>query len=208
MNSEAYSAIASEVFAPLYPYYASLIVDQTGIHSGKCLDIGCGGGHLGLALAADTDLTVSLLDQSNKAIRIARQNIRERGMEGRVNAVVAQVESLPFSDEFFDLAVSRGSVPFWQDLTAAFAEIFRVLKPGGQAYIGGGLGSPEIREKIRSTMRERDPEWHKEMPGKIPHRSVEEYCEALSGAGIRNFKVDRGDEGTWIRFQKATNRPE
>ena len=207
MSIDYYRDIAGEVFAPLYPYYAGLIVEKTGISVGRCLDVGCGGGHLGLALAEITELEISLLDQSPKALKAAEENIDLRGLAGRAELLEASVEAIPLPDASVDLVVSRGSVPFWQDLTAACAEIWRVLKPGGQAYIGGGLGSPQMRENIQRSMRKRDPEWHKNMPGKIPSRSVEEYCEALSEAGVPNFKVDRGDEGTWIRFQKATNRP-
>ena len=201
MSTDYYRDIAGEVFAPLYPYYAGLIVEKTGIRAGRCLDAGCGGGHLGLALAEITDLDICLLDQSSKALDVARENITLRGLTSRTELIEASVESIPLPGDFIDMVVSRGSIPFWQNLAVAFREIMRVLKPGGQAYLGGGLGSAQMREQIQRSMRERDPEWQKGT-GRIPQRSVTEYSEALLDAGIRNFNVEKGDEGTWIRFTK------
>ena len=205
-TSTFYRNIAGEVFAPLYPYYARLIVEKTGIRSGRCLDVGCGGGHLGLAVAEITDLAISLLDQSAEALTVARENIEQHSLASRTDLIQASVESIPLPDASFDLIVSRGSVPFWQNLAAAFGEIWRVLKPDGQAYIGGGLGTPEMREKIQTAMRQRDPQWHKQMQTGIPRRDVSEYSQALYEAGIRSFNVDKGDEGTWIRFSKPPVR--
>jgi SAM-dependent methyltransferase len=47
----------------------------------------------------------------------------------------ADVSALPFEDGSFDRAYSVNSVFFWPDPDAAFAEIYRVLRPGGLAVI-------------------------------------------------------------------------
>lgn len=47
----SFEIIARTIFAPVYPVIASQIIEATGITSGFCLDIGCGGGHLGMAVA-------------------------------------------------------------------------------------------------------------------------------------------------------------
>lgn len=43
-NALEYDAIASGVFAPLYPVVAEAILERTGVLSGRMLDVGCGGG--------------------------------------------------------------------------------------------------------------------------------------------------------------------
>jgi len=50
---------------------------------------------------------------------------------------------LPFRDNYANMVVSRGSFQFWDNKKRAFAEIYRVLKPGGSAFIGRGL-SPKM----------------------------------------------------------------
>ncbi len=51
INATEFDQIARTVFSPVYPVIADLIRKKTGITSGKCLDAGCGGGYLGIALA-------------------------------------------------------------------------------------------------------------------------------------------------------------
>ncbi|MDD4162082.1 MAG: class I SAM-dependent methyltransferase [Methanothrix sp.] len=64
---------------------------------------------------------------------------------------VGDVCALPFEDEFFDLVVSTFSLHHWPDATAGLNEIFRVLKPGGEAWIYDHWKgpSPEARERLR-----------------------------------------------------------
>lgn len=202
MLSDSYGKIADEVFAPLYPYYAGQILARTKVREGNCLDVGCGCGHLGLALAAMSEMQLCMLDQSQSMLELAQANAHARALWDRTRAVLASVEAMPFPDSAFVLVVSRGSIPFWKNLTQSFREIWRVLEPGGHAYIGGGLGSPKIRREIQRSMRERDPNWRNGAQRNIPQRTTDEYASALKEAGIPGFLVDRSDEGTWIRFQK------
>jgi ubiquinone/menaquinone biosynthesis C-methylase UbiE len=202
-EAASYRRIANEIFAPLYPYYGRLILNKTGVRQGRCLDVGCGGGHLGLALAELADFDLWLLDPSASMLSVAESNLRERGFSAKAWVVEAVVEAMPLPDAFFDLVVSRGSIPFWKDLPAAFAEIGRVLKPGGHAYLGGGLGPAAMREQIEGRMKELAAEGRQDPRRKIPQRTVEEYRAALDLAGVRGYTVERGDEGTWIRFQNT-----
>jgi len=48
---------------------------------------------------------------------------------------------------------------FWEDLAQAYKKIHRVLIPRGMAYIGGGFGSKELKEKIWQEMIRRNPDW-------------------------------------------------
>lgn len=204
IDADAYDAIATGAFAPLYPYYAGRIVETTKIRSGCCLDAGCGGGYLGLALAEITSLDFCFLDESQEMLRLAKNNILARGMSGRARTILGVVQKIPLPTACMDLVVSRGSVPFWDDLPSAFREIQRVLKPGGQAYIGGGLGTPEMRKAIEREMRQRDPGWQAGHRRNIPRHSELHYADSLMAAGVRRFNVAKGETGTWIEFQKET----
>jgi ubiquinone/menaquinone biosynthesis C-methylase UbiE len=202
MDAESYQAIASGPFAPLYPFYAGQIVGKTGITSGRCLDAGCGGGYLGLALAQITQLDICLFDRSAEMLAIANGNIRAQRMGARVQALQGVVQAIPLADNSVDLAVSRGSLPFWERLPTAFLELERVLKPGGYAYLGGGLGTPEMRAAIVREMRSRDPHWQAGRHSHIPKHPESHYLDALQAAGIACSRVDRRETGTWVEFRK------
>lgn len=203
MNDPIYfDSIASEVFYLAYPLIAAQIVEKTGMRGGNCLDIGCAGGHLGICLVETTDLMVTLMDIKPEAIRIAEDRVRERGLAQRIKAVCGDVHSLPFADESFDLIVSRGSVWFWQDHHKAFAEIYRVLAPGGQTYIGCGFGNAELYEEIRLKMRQRAPGWE-EFKGDIMEGQTTAYFSVLlSQLGIKRFDITDDDRGLWIIIKK------
>lgn len=161
MQPTAYNEAALGVNAPIYAYYADRIVARTGVVAGTCLDLGCGGGYLGLALARITALNCVFLDQSPEMLACAEENIVEFGCAHRARTLRGQAQSIPLADSCVDLAISRGSVPFWDDLAAAFAEIHRVLRPGGHAYIGGGLGDPSTRAEMEERRRRLYPQWRK-----------------------------------------------
>lgn len=205
MNSEAdiasFLVISREVFAPLYPYYADRFLEQSGITAGRCLDVGCGGGDLGLAVANHSDCSIVLLDQSPGMIRAASQNTAEKGLADRVLALSGDVHALPLRDGCVDLVVSRGSVMFWKDLPRAFAEIARVLAPQGRAFLGGGLGPAPIRKAICREMATRDPRWHKDSPPPPrPGTDPDRHAAALRAAGIVRFTITREETGHWIEF--------
>jgi len=202
MNPRSYNAIATGPFAPLYPYYAGQILANAGVSSGCCLDVGCGGGYLGLALAEMSKLDLYLLDQSAEMVAIAQANVSERGLSGRVTTIQGVVQAIPLPDQSVDLVISRGSIPFWEDLPTAFREIHRVLKPGGFACVGGGLGTPEMRKKIMREMESRDPQWHTGERFSIPHHPESHYADALQAAAIPGSTVTRGETGTWVEFRK------
>ena len=197
-----YNTIALGVNAPIYTYYADRIVAHTGITNGSCLDIGCGGGYLGLALARITDLDFVLFDQSTEMLGCAEENIINFGHKHRARTLHGQVQAIPLADASIDLAVSRGSVPFWDDLVTAFREIHRVLRSGGYAYIGGGLGDPKTRADVEERMQKQHPEWQKKAR-RPPQRDNQQYIEALTQAEIGPFVVDRSDEGLWITFGRC-----
>jgi ubiquinone/menaquinone biosynthesis C-methylase UbiE len=202
MNPISYHAIATGPFAPLYPYYAGQILAKAGIASGCCLDIGCGGGYLGLALADISGLDLYLLDQSAEMVAIARTNVYTHELSGNVEVIQGTVQAIPLTDQSVDLVVSRGSIPFWEDLPTAFREIYRVLKPSGFACIGGGLGPPEMRKAILREMQVRDPQWQSGERSNIPHHPESHYMDALQAAAIPGYTVTRGETGTWIEFRK------
>jgi ubiquinone/menaquinone biosynthesis C-methylase UbiE len=100
------------------------------------LEVGCGPGHLSIAMASRHQLDVAALDLDPDMIERARANAtRAEADPARLSFVVGDVASLPFADGSFDLAVSTFSMHHWADPSAGLAEIARVLRPGARALI-------------------------------------------------------------------------
>lgn len=109
--------------------------------TGVWMDLGAGAGGLGLALAPRIAGTVMLVDPNCQVLMNALDTACRQGCHGRVVAVEGSAEQLPLPSSSVDYVVSRGSIFFWADQAQGLREVYRVLRPGGRAMIGGGLGS-------------------------------------------------------------------
>ena len=95
----------------------------------RVLEVGVGGGSDFLRFArAGADLTG--VDLTAAAVDMVRRRLTEEGLSADVRQ--GNGESLPFDDGSFDLVYSYGVLHHSADPVAAFREVFRVLKPGGE----------------------------------------------------------------------------
>jgi len=193
--------IAKTIFAPIYPVIAEQILDRCGITRGRCLDIGSGPGSLGIALARSSDLAVTLLDSSPEALEIAEKNVREAGLSDRISLLPGDVHEIPLPAESIDLIVSRGSIFFWDDLTRAFAEIHRVLAPGGKTYIGGGFGTAELRDSITIAMVKKNPDWKNFRDKNLGADNQARIAGIVNDLGLPH-RIINDDSGFWIVMEK------
>jgi SAM-dependent methyltransferase len=101
------------------------------------LDLGCGAG-LDLLIAAEKvgdEGKVIGVDVSAEMLRRARANAEAAGLIDRIELREGEIEDLPVEDASIDWIVSNCVVNLSPDKAKVFAEIRRVLKPGGKALI-------------------------------------------------------------------------
>ena len=102
-------------------------------HPERALDIGTGTGEVALLLAREFPrASVRGVDISEQMIAQARAKV---GLdpEGRIAFSVGDAAALAWGADSFDLVAQLNMPPF-------FAEIARVLRPGGQVVIGASWG--------------------------------------------------------------------
>jgi len=195
-------ANAAGRFAPLCPALARQIVEDYGVTGGVCVDVGGGCGSLALELAKITDLTIYVLDIDPVPVRLCSVLADEAGVRGRVRAIEGDAQDMPLRDGFADLVVSRGSIFFWPDPVAGLRECYRILKPGGVAFVGGGfsrLMEPQVLEELvqwAREKRERNPgSWHE-----MDNAAIE---TALHAAGIEQVRsITDGEFEWWVELRK------
>jgi len=106
-----------------------------GLKGLRVLEIGPGaGGHS--ALLAKYGAVMSSVDITYDRARATNAKFRMMGntAEG-CQGLQSDGENLPFADNTFDIVYSNGVLHHSPDTQAAINEVFRVLKPGGQAVI-------------------------------------------------------------------------
>ena len=116
------------------------------------LDHACGAGmdlllaarHVGAAgRAIGVDLTPAMCRQ-------AAQSAREAGLADRVEIREGVFEALPANDASVDYLISNGVVNLAPDKPRVFAEIARVLRPGGQLYLADVVIGRELSPAVRA----------------------------------------------------------
>jgi ubiquinone/menaquinone biosynthesis C-methylase UbiE len=105
-------------------------------HEGKgkdVLEIGVGMGADHVEWAKSQPLTLTGIDLTPRAVEHARKRLDIYGLKSEVR--VGDAEKLPFADESFDIVYSWGVIHHSPDTQKAIQEIYRVLKPNGNARI-------------------------------------------------------------------------
>lgn len=109
-------------------------VRDAQLQPGECvLDIGCGTGidTILAARAVDPVGRVIGLDITPEIIAQARAQIAACGL-ANVELLAAPMEAIPLPDAAVDVIISNGVLNLSTDKDRAFAEAYRVLRPGGR----------------------------------------------------------------------------
>ncbi|SEF37196.1 Methyltransferase domain-containing protein [Amycolatopsis pretoriensis] len=107
----------------------------------QALDIGFGGG-LGLGLLLRKTATVQGVEISKTMLDRARGTFRREIAAGRLVLSGGPMTALPLDDGSVDAIVTTNTVYFVDDVDLAFAEVARVLSPGGRFVLG--VGDPDL----------------------------------------------------------------
>lgn len=113
------------------------------------LDLGSGSGMDSFiaALKVGANGSVSGIDMTDEQLEKA-DKLRRAWQFDNVSFQKAYIEKLPFADESFDAVISNGVLNLVADKNKAFAEIGRVLKPGGKLVIADIVTEKQLPENV------------------------------------------------------------
>jgi SAM-dependent methyltransferase len=170
------------------------ILEAAGITANdRVLDFGCGIGNILIALAerisfkqppVGTDIAPALIE-------IGKRETARAGLADRIDLRVAPATRLPFDDGRFDVVLTSHVIKHLDDqaLAIAFAEVARVLAPGGRFLLWEFLKSPRSAPIF----------WSAAVSGLPPPfrlRTPQQLGQALTGAGF--YRVTRVPTGVFI----------
>jgi ubiquinone/menaquinone biosynthesis C-methylase UbiE len=112
--------------------YLLQIIDFNAYKEKKLLEIGCGLG-IDLVRFAKGGAIVTGVDLTDNAIELARRNFELHGVNGEL--LVMNGEDLSFNDNSFDIVFVQGVLAYSSHAELMISEIYRVLKPGGEAIL-------------------------------------------------------------------------
>ena len=147
------------------------------------LDLGSGAG-IDVFLAAQkvgsTGLAIGV-DMTDEMVQKAKANA-EKAHITNVDFRLGEIEALPVDDSSVDLVLSNCVINLVPDKSRVFAEIHRVLKPGGKFCISDVVTYGNMPENIRKDMEL----WAGCMAGAM---DKEEFLELIRECGFGNLNI-------------------
>ena len=155
---------------------------------GSAVDLGCGGGRNAAELLKRYPRArVTALDYSAVSVEKARATNAEMIRTGRCAVQQGDVSDLRLPEASFDLATAFETIYFWPGLERCFAQVERILRPGGVFLIcneSDGADATSLKfEKIIDGMKNYTPE---------------QIEAALRQAGFASVACDHHPGKPWI----------
>jgi len=171
-----------------------LPTEFAGIRPGdSVLDLGSGAGNdcfVARALVGERG-SVTGLDFTDAMLEKARSNAAKLGYSN-VAFIKGDIEDMPLPPDTYDVVISNCVLNLVPDKQKAFAEIFRVLKPGAHFCVSDVVLSGELPEAVRN-----DVEMYAGCVSGAQQK--EDYLETIRQAGFSEITV---------RKEKAVDIPE
>lgn len=186
----------------------------------KILDVGCGNAVLYDTLA-DRSINYVGLDVSAKLLKIAQKRIKSLKKIGQVKFIKGDVTKLPFKEKSFDVIFALAvlhHIPSSELRQKAVKEIWRVLRPAGQAIITvWNMASKYAEAKFHVSEQLKNPPagWDrgdvsvpwKATPGKKVERYIhffvkKELVALFKNNGFRNIKCLYNKSGRFVNNPK------
>ncbi len=156
------------------------------------VDIGCGSGGITAHLITRHNAAhMTGFDVELPVLDAAQALAARRGLSDRLNFVHAKPGRLPFMDGIFDFVFSKDAMLHVPDKYALFADLFRILKPGGFIAASDWLTSHdgEPSELMKTYIASEGLSFHMHSP--------EWYKDALQSAGFIDVRTT--DRNSWYR---------
>lgn len=128
--------------SPGGPGEVRAMLQGESIRDRRVLDIGCGVGGVDILLAREHGAAeVVGIDVEERLVEEAQALVREEGLEACIRIELVEPGPLPFDSESFHVVFSKDAMVHIPDKQALYAEVLRVLKPGGRFVAADWLWS-------------------------------------------------------------------
>ncbi|MDQ1727795.1 MAG: arsenite methyltransferase [Frankiaceae bacterium] len=147
------------------------------------LDLGSGGG-IDVILSARRVGTTGKaygVDMTDEMLALARTNADAAGVTN-VEFLKGTIETLPLPDASIDVVISNCVINLSTDKAAVFAEMSRVLRPGGRV----GVSDVVAEDRLSPAERAERGDYTGCIAGAL---SVTEYTDGLTAAGFTDVSV-------------------
>ncbi len=146
-----------QLWDPIYPYLAQHIHELYGRRDGGIVEIGPFCGVIFSLLKEKIGHSFFIAPFPEGMGNFFRQEGKRRKLAEKIEVMETDPSLVGLEEDRFDLAVFRGALFFPTLFQVDFSALYRIVKKGGMALLGGGFGkfTPEsMIEKIKRRSRD------------------------------------------------------
>jgi SAM-dependent methyltransferase len=184
----------------IYPFLVSQIMERFQRDYGAVLELGPFSGGISVEMAIKyPGMDITIADESSSVLKGIQEEIRSKGLSDVIQIRETSFNPFKFETAEFDLVISRGAFFFLDDDGILLREIFRVLKEGGMAYVGGGYGKDTPRGLIREIADE-----SRELNDRLGRKkvSIEGLEKTIARSGLDGYCTIVEEGGLWVFINK------
>ena len=181
-------------------YMVAQVMEGYRRDSGTVLELGPFSGGIAIELARlYPKLEITIAHESPDVVEYIEKKLSASGLAQGIAVKKTDLNNLAFNDCQFDLVIFRGAFFFLGEKENLLREIFRVLKKGGFAFVGGGHGKgvpqgiiDQIADELRKLQKKLGGRW----------LSIRELQEIVSSSQLAdNCKIVE-EGGAWLNIRK------
>jgi hypothetical protein len=181
------------------PFLTRQIEDLYSRRDGDILEIGPFSGLIFDLAQKNIGQSFSIAAFPQAVIPLYQGEARKLGLEDRVKIIESDSSLICIVDKSVDLAIFRGALFFPTLFQVDFGAIYRTLKVGGIAFVGGGFGKYTPAELIVQ-IRSRSEQFNAAM-GRM-RVTVENVWDQLRASYLKEKCEITTDGGLWVVMRK------
>ncbi|WP_067468157.1 class I SAM-dependent methyltransferase [Nocardia amamiensis] len=180
-------------FAPaiMRPFSARALEFASLSPASQVVDVAAGPGTLSM-LAAEQVAVVEAIDFSEPMIGRLAKDAAAAGLTN-IRAQVGDGQDLPFESDRFDAGFSMFGLMFFPERARGFAELFRVLRPGGTAVVSSWapVADSPLMRMMFGALAAADPDIQEPQPNFLSLENPEVFESEMRGAGFEAVSIQR-----------------
>jgi probable selenium-dependent hydroxylase accessory protein YqeC len=192
----------NRLWEPIYPSLSRFVLDLFGRTEGDVLELGpFAGGIARELLPLSSEFRVVLADTSPELFDDLQEEINKTPFAQRMIITSSPLSPLIFLDKSFDLVIFRGA--FFFLTPGILQEIYRVLRPGGCAIVGGGYGPAPPKDLIGEIAEE-----SKQLNLLLGKQSMaqENLTKMIQEASLQEDAKISTEGGLWVILRRGGDR--
>jgi ubiquinone/menaquinone biosynthesis C-methylase UbiE len=193
---------------PFSSYWAVAqdIIHRTGVREGSCLEINGDHCYFGIAMSQLTQMQIYLMEKSESVIEHITFHLKQNNMTNQIQLIKGDPLQIPIADHKIELVVYRKSIFSWRSPSKTFQEIYRILAPGGAAYLGDDSWNGQKWNRIENKLKDYGFILSEQLNGDVWRQRMENIRKEIIQAGISSFEMNCNGEGLRIIIHRPVKQ--